>query len=798
MDDLREEFIAETRETLEILADQLVQWERSPDDLGLIDSAFRFVHTVKGSCGFLDLPRLLRLSHAAEEVLSFAREGRIAVCADLVTATLSVIDRIAALTGALETGESVFDNDQQLIVAMLAFLPGEMTADAMDDGPGDDVQLDEPATTVDGAGPRNKSRTVRVSLNLLDKLMNGVSDLVLARNEVSRQLRRSGASTEIDHAFGRLSTTVAEMRDAIGMMRMQHIDRLFSSLPRLLRDISIDLDKKIELTVEGSEVEVDREMVEALRDPLTHILRNSADHGIESAEERRAVGKDPVGHIHVVARQSGNQILVEISDDGRGIDVEKLGQKAIARKLLTSAQWQKMSERARLDTIFAPGLSTADAVTAISGRGVGMDVVRNNMHSIGGTIDLENHEGHGLKITLRLPLTLSIIAGLSLRAGGQIFGISRASVVEIISVTNKNVGIEYIGEMPIAKVRGKRLAYAKLETLLGVDEISCSQGMARTLVIIRPAVGATFALDVEAVVDNEELVVKPGAPLVMATGLYAGTTLPDNGRPMLLLDASGLAAAIGVEEDIFDRNTAADDSSRAVDGEQAESGLLFETFDGAVRAIRLAIVDRMEDVESSAFHEIGGRLCVSVNETLIDVRGMDSVPTESHVKLLRLSDGTSTVFLAVADVIDIFALDGAVAPSLSPEIFEGIVHVDGQPVELLSSYSCFEMKHDVVPSEASNRAVCYIDAAADDGWEQRVLAPLLRSSGYEVTFDATRSATASVVLTRGRHEEVSSDADRVVLLRDSPQLRPDQQGSIYRYDRAALLAAVGAKIAGAI
>lgn len=795
MDDLREDFIAETRETLEILAGQLVQWEKTPDDLGLIDSAFRFVHTVKGSCGFLDLPRLLRLSHAAEDVLSHARDGRITVCPELVSATLAVIDRIAALTDALETGESVFDNDPDLISAMIAFLPSEAGApDSASEPAAADVDDEVLAVTEDPKN-RNKNRTVRVSLNLLDKLMNGVSDLVLARNEVSRQLRRYGASTEIDHAFGRLSTTVAEMRDAIGMMRMQHIDRLFSSLPRLLRDICIDLDKRIELTVEGSEVEVDREMVEALRDPLTHIMRNSADHGIESADERRAAGKDPVGHIHVIARQSGNQILVEISDDGRGIDLEKLGQKAIARKLLTASQWQKMTDRAKLDTIFAPGLSTADAVTAISGRGVGMDVVRNNMHTIGGTIDLENHEGHGLKITLRLPLTLSIIAGLSLRAGGQLFGISRSSVVEIISVSNRNVEIEHIGEMPIAKVRGERLAYAKLEELLDIAETECSQGMARTLVIIRPAVGATFALDVEAVVDNEELVVKPGAPLIMATGLYAGTTLPDNGRPMLLLDASGLAAAIGVEEDIFERQSELQDSTH-LEKRQRDSGLLFETMDGSIRAIRLAAVERMEDFEHTAFHEVGGRLCISVNETLIDVHGLDQIPGEGHVKLLRLSDGTSAVFLAVADVIDIFAIDAEVAPSLNPETYEGIVHVDGRPIELLSSYGFFELKSGEVRAHASQRPLCFISANEKDGWEHRVLAPLLRASGYDVTFDEHQRPSASVVLSLDAGADNLVGDSRLVKLRDSLRSSEDRQDSIYRYDRAALLSAVSAKIAG--
>lgn len=797
MDELREEFIAETRETLEILASQLIQWEKNPGDLSLIDSAFRFVHTVKGSCGFLDLPRLLKLSHAAEELLSAARDERITVSDAMVSSVLAVIDRISALTEALESGEPVFDNDAELIDAMLAFLPGEGGAEATEIA---FASLDKQALQemADEAVNASKARSVRVSLALLDKLMNGVSDLVLARNEVSRQLRRVGATTEIEHAFGRLSSTVAEMRDAIGMMRMQHIDRLFSSLPRLLRDICIELGKQIELTVEGSEVEVDREMVEALRDPLTHILRNSADHGIESPEQRRAAGKDPVGHIHVLARQSGNQILVEITDDGRGIDVEKLGQKAIARKLLTTAQWQKMSERAKLETIFAPGLSTADAVTAISGRGVGMDVVRNNMLAIGGTIDLENNEGFGLKITLRLPLTLSIIAGLSLRAGGQIYGISRSSVVEIVSKSNRNVVIENVGGMPIARVRGERIAYGKLETILGIPEVECSQSMARSLVIIRPAVGAIFALDVEAVVDNEELVVKPGAPLVMATGLYAGTSLPDNGRPMLLLDASGLAAAIGVENELFEATGLRPDDSSQQIAKRVDSGLLFETMDGSIRAIRLSAVDRMEDMESEHFHQIGGRLCVSVDEKLYDVKGLDASPgAGSSVKLLRLSDGESTIFLAVADVIDIFALDGDIAPSLLPELFEGIVHVDGKPVEILNAYSFFEVRPDEVRTAAAQRPLCFIDAAQQDGWEKNVLAPLLTASGYQVTFDDADRANASVVLVRGAVIENAQKDGRLIALRDTLQLPEDDQGSIYRYDRLALLDAIQSKISRA-
>jgi two-component system, chemotaxis family, sensor kinase CheA len=790
MDDLREEFIAETRETLQILSGQLVLWEKTPDDHSLVDSVFRFVHTVKGSCGFLDLPRLLKLSHAAEEVLSAARDGNLAPSTELVSAVLLLIDRISELTDALETGAAVRDDDAKLISAMLAFLPqpdGHVDLFDADDTPVTEF-LSEPET--DDGYLRNRGRTVRVSLTLLDKLMNGISDLVLSRNEVSRQLRRLNDASDVEHAFGRLSSSVAEMRDAIGQMRLQSIDRLFSTLPRALRDITVELDKPIDLIIEGNEVEIDREMAEAMRDPLTHILRNAADHGIETASERLAAGKPVTGRIKVVARQSGNQILVEISDDGRGIDVEKLAAKAIERKLYSPSQWQKLTERAKLEAIFHPGLSTAGSVSSISGRGVGMDVVRTNIHAIGGTIDLDTVPGRGLKVTLRLPLTLSIIAGLSVTAGGQSFGISRSSIVEILSVNNRNVG-----GMPVAKVRGRRFAYAMLETVLGIDLPEDLAEVTRTLIIVRPAVGATFALNVAAVVDNEELVVKPGAPLVMAAGLYAGTTLPDNGRPMLLLDASGLAQAIGAQEELFAENDAAETILSAHQLHQGASALLFEGTDGVTRAIRLAVVDRMEEVEADQIHYVGGRCCLSVEGELHDVHGLDRLRPTGPIKLLRISDGRQATYLSVNDVMDIFAIPTEIAPSVEPVEFEGIVHFEGTPTELINPYRFFQTDMGAAFG-GSAKPVCFLETGDDDSWETRILQPLLTASGYQVSYDEADRASAAVILSSAG-ANVAVPNDRTVILRDTVQAIGTQVASIYRYDRVALMSAIESKLAGA-
>lgn len=784
MDELLDDFIAETRENLETLASQLVQWEQTPQDRGLLDSVFRFVHTVKGSCGFLELPRLLRLSHAAEDILSSARDGQVTASTGLVSAVLAVVDRIAALTDALETGQAVYDDDGDLIDTMLAYLPKQNAVASQ-------VEAFDPE--IDESVSRSKARTVRVSLSLLDKLMSGVSDMVLARNEVSRQLRKMQNNSELEHSFTRLSASVAEMRDAVGMMRMQNIDRLFSSLPRLLRDISIELGKEIELRIDGSEVEVDREMVEALRDPLTHILRNAADHGIETADERRAVGKDPVGQIRIVARQSGNQILIEIIDDGRGINLDKLGTRAIAAKIVTAADWQKMSEKAQLNTIFVAGLSTAEKVSSISGRGVGMDVVKSNLQAIGGTVDLENYEGQGLKMTLRLPLTLSIIAGLSVRAGDQIFGISRNSVVEILSSSNRNVKIEELGSKYVALIRGERYPYARLETLLGMDDEEQTGYGSRTLIVVRPAVGAIFVLDVANVIDNEELVVKPGAPIVMATGLFAGTTLPDNGRPMLLLDASGLGSAMGIEqkEDQSVSTVSADETREA----KRPSALLFVAKDGVKRAVRLSVIDRMEDVDASQIKFVGGRMRASIGDRLFDVCDLEDVPGQGMVKLLRLTDGSDAKYLAVEDVIDIFTLDGEIAPSACPEIYEGVVSALGETVELINVFRYFEAQG--IAADPNARPLCYVQCDDDSVWEHRILAPLLVASGYRVSFETTDRDVAAVVLNRSEGDPVkSSDDARILTLRDTSHSTADSRSSIYRYDRIGLISAIEAKLSG--
>src|SRR5215213_4945306 len=431
MDDLIADFVAECREMLEALGGEIVAWEAEPDDRARLDSIFRFVHTVKGNCGFFEFPRLEALSHAAEDALADVRANRRTADGPLVSAVLAVIDRIGEMVAAIEAGEEFPAGDDSGLIAALA--PGA-------EGPATPV-----ATAIaEGKGSAAASpRTIRLSVELLDRVMSGVSDMVLARNELARRLRETSADVTVDGAFERLSGIIAEMRDAITRTRMQRIENLFVALPRMVRDLSAELGKQILVDVDGGDVELDREMIEMIRDPLTHIIRNAVDHGIEKPAERLKSGKREIGILAVSARQSGNQILIRIEDDGRGIDGKKLVDKAISAGVVEKGA--QLSHRDQLALIFSPGLSTAKSVTAISGRGVGMDVVRSNVERIGGIVEVDSQVGEGTRMTLRVPLTLTIIPALTVSIGGQHFAIPRMAIDEIVRANGESVTLDSVG-----------------------------------------------------------------------------------------------------------------------------------------------------------------------------------------------------------------------------------------------------------------------------------------------------------------------------------------------------------------
>jgi two-component system chemotaxis sensor kinase CheA len=772
MDDLIADFVAECREMLEALGGEIVAWEAEPHDRARLDSIFRFVHTVKGNCGFFEFPRLEALSHAAEDVLADVRAGRRQADGALVSAVLAIIDRIGEMIAAIDAGEELPGSDDSILVAALA--PGAET-----------IAAPTSAMSADGPGKSAVApRTIRLSVELLDRVMSGVSDMVLARNELARRLREAPNEVAVDGAFERLSSIIAEMRDAITRTRMQRIENLFVALPRMVRDLSAELGKQVLVDIEGGDVELDREMIEMIRDPLTHIIRNAVDHGIEPPAERLQRGKREIGLLCVSARQSGNQILIDIQDDGRGIDGKAIVAKAVAGGLLDKADAAQLGRREQLALIFEAGFSTAREVTAISGRGVGMDVVRSNVERIGGIVEVDSTPGKGTRMTLRVPLTLTIIPALTVSIGDQHFAIPRSAIEEIVRATGEAVKLERVGGAGVATIRGRRVPQVALAEILGLD--SALREEERTLIVLRPAGGDLYALSVDRIHDHEELVVKPAAPAVMATGLYAGTTLADDGSPILLFDPAGLAEVGGIRLEVQER-TARIAEAPAAAPSLAVPVLLFRALDGARRAIRLGVVDRIEEVPARAIRQGAGQLRVQLGETILPLTGTHGceLPAEK-VCLFRISDGKQELGYAFREVIDLSTLDHDVIPAAVPGEISGVTLIGDEPAELIDPHWLFAAHIGAVP-QANGQLVCRLPDG--DPWMQNMLRPIVEAAGYRVVGDGDDEVADLAIVAGSSTAEHDADA-RTIRLRSEPEAAGKKDSSIYRYDRAGLLMAL--------
>ncbi|ANY19472.1 Chemotaxis protein CheA [Tsuneonella dongtanensis] len=782
MDDLLAEFLAETREMMEAIGGELVAWEADPADRARLDAIFRFVHTVKGNCGFFDFPRLEKLSHAAEDALAEVRAGRRTPNARLVTAVLAIVDRIGAMVDAIETGEDMPDGGDDVLLAAIE---------------GDDDDLGYTAISVSGADPGAAraqasavQRTIRLPVGLLDDVMASVSDLVLARNDLARRIREAGSDHAIHGPFERLNTILDQVREAVTRMRMQRIETLYAALPRLVRDLAAELGKQVMIDLEGGEVELDREMIEMIRDPLTHIIRNAIDHGIEAPSQRIAAGKREIGTLVISARQSGNRIILSVADDGRGIDGQRLVEKALAAEVLTPAEASALSDRDRHALVFEPGLSTASAVTSVSGRGVGMDVVRANIERVGGSIQVDSTPGNGTRIVLSLPLTLSIIPSLTVVAGEQMFAMPRSYVEEIVHGRAGHIEFAQAGDAVLVTVRDRRVPCVSLGALLGLPGEFVPQ--ACTLILLRLAGGDLFALACDKVLDHEELVIKPLAPAVMATGFYAGSTLLDDGNPVLMLDVAGLARAAKLSGDVQGRvRHRPEETAREIERPRTPA-MLFIGLDGRRKVVRLSLVRRLERVQPSAIDLGGDRPRVVVGDTIFSLAGTcgHDLP-EGLVSLLRLGDGTSEIAYLFDRVLDTVDLPDDIVPAGRAGPVEGTVLIDGEPADLIDAHWLFAAQ--ATPVRPADRLTCRIPV--DDPWAQAILAPLVESAGYRVV-DERFDGTADVTIVP---EHARTDLDgggTLITLCADPDAAAGPGDRLYRYDREGLLARLAALRSG--
>lgn len=796
MDDLLAEFIAETREMLEATSGELVAWEADPADRARLDSVFRFVHTVKGNCGFFDFPRLAALSHAAEDALADLRAGRREASAPLVSAVLAIIDRIAEMVDAIETGEESDASSDAALIAALGSETTETSPPSVPDSAAPPAPLLPEATMSrrSDAASVIAPRTIRLPVELLDRVMSGVSDMVLARNDLAHRLRAAGTQPTIDGPFERLTAILSDVRDAITRMRMQRIETLFGALPRLVRDLSAELGKQVLIDLEGGNVELDREMIETIRDPVTHLIRNAIDHGIETPAQRRAAGKREMGLLTLSAHQSGNTIAIVVSDDGRGLDEEKIAAKAQATGLITAAERTELSREKALQLIFEPGFSTAEAVSNVSGRGVGLDVVRENLEKVGGSIAVSSQPGVGTLFTLQIPLTLSIIAGLTVEVAGQRLAIPQGYIEEIIEASAPALDYVQMGDTALVTFRGERVPCLLLADVLGLASPDMHEGT-HTLALLRLASGDLFALAVERIHSHGDLVVKPLAPAVMKCGLYAGSALLDDGQPVLLLDVTRIAAHHGLMSDARARGPRLMDDAEKDAARTISRAMLFTGLDGRRAAIRLELVQRIETIAADAIEASGTQTQAVIDGAILPLAGLsDGLQDRAKIRLLRLSDGDTELLYAVRDVEDAIELPATLTNMADDPLIEGLALVEGRPVAVFNAHELFA-RHGAAP-QREQRPKCRLP---ETDWARTILAPLVEAAGYQVASgddgdDADADAGDMLTIITDEIYEAASHlgqlpAGPVIRLRDHPEA-PDDAASIYRYDREGLMKAL--------
>ncbi|MEM5582922.1 chemotaxis protein CheW [Roseibium sp. AS2] len=821
MDDLLREFITETNESLDVVDVELVKFEQEPNNATILDNVFRLVHTIKGTCGFLGLPRLEGIAHAAETLMGKFRDGA-PVTQEAVSLILTSIDQIKAILGELEAGEGDEPaGDDSVLISELEDMsakadkamaggtaepdaaaeeetpaeesdevdqsierplrPGEVSLDELErafretesEVEGAEAEAPEPeeavaeveapapvpeAPKVEAKAPEKKKASgdgekksqsggsIRVAVDTLEHLMTMVSELVLTRNQLLEIVRRHEDS-EFKVPLQRLSNVTAELQEGVMATRMQPIGNAWQKLPRIVRDLSQELEKPIELEMIGAETELDRQVLEMIKDPLTHMVRNSADHGLERPEDRRAAGKADKGTITLAAYHEGGHIIIEVRDDGAGINVDRVKAKVVERGLATEAEVDKMTDAQIHKFIFAAGFSTAAQVTSVSGRGVGMDVVRNNIELIGGTVDLRSTQGKGSSFIIKIPLTLAIVSTLIVEAAGDRFAIPQLSVVELVRVqTNSEHRIERIKDTPVLRLRNKLLPLVHMSQLLGIyegEDVEKAIDSDNGFIVVMQVGSQTFGVVVDGVFHTEEIVVKPMSTMLRNLDMFSGNTILGDGSVIMIIDPNGIAGAMAsyassaVAENQEEEQE--DLQRKAMSGQSSISLLLFRAGAAEPKAVPLSLVTRLEEFEVSKIERSNGRDLVQYRGALMPlvyVNEGDRHKTEGTQPMLVFSDAGRSMGLVVDEIVDIVEdkMDIEVGSERPGVLGSAIVKERATEIIDLGFYlpQAFEdwfMRKEMDIASLTKK-VLFVD---DSSFFRNMLTPVLKAAGYDVT-----------------------------------------------------------------
>ncbi|MCE9607632.1 MAG: chemotaxis protein CheW [Planctomycetia bacterium] len=698
------EFLIECYENLDRMDHDLFVLEQNPAAENLLRGIFRTMHTIKGGAGFLGLGALEKLAHTAENLLSKLRDGKRTLTSDIAGALSATVDKCREGLRLVEVAQSDVGFDTESVVRQL------LLADRDEKSPTIVAEIANPlvvpaALPVAPAAPSvapssiapvlptaeaassEKSQlaagdsTIRVDVGLLDKLMTRVGELVLARNQIVQFTSKLEDMAFIRTAQ-RLNLITTELQESVMKMRMQPIGNVWSKFPRVVRDLASQLGKQVRIDMEGKETELDKTIVEAIKDPLTHLVRNSVDHGIEGPEQRRAAGKQIEGCLLLRAYHEGGQVNIEITDDGAGLNLDRIRKKAIDKGLLTPDQAGRMSDRDVAQLIFAPGFSTAEQVTSVSGRGVGMDVVKTNIERISGTIDLQSRPGQGTTIKIKIPLTLAIIPALVVTNDGDRYAIPQVSLLELVRLEGDEVkkNIEYVHGAPVYRLRGKLLPLVYLSQRLGLAERretkeesasdatpndraanDCAANEGAVNIVVLRANDRQFGLVVDKVNDTEEIVVKPLSRQLKGLSEYSGATIMGDGTVALILDVMGLAIAAGLAAEMREQKNSGASKSDEKAGRPLETLLVVDLGDSRRFALPTSMISRLEKVSHSDIEYADGREVIQYRGAILPLVRLSEVfgaapqagSPQDELQIVVYADQDHHCGLVVQRIVDI-------------------------------------------------------------------------------------------------------------------------------------------------